>query len=445
MTYYAEVKFLEEYNPRLVERNAEEFERMHKLLGSVTGPTRRAGRLHWTSESRAHYDARLRDVDGLVTGLMDGFVTASKALSRYAKAVTTAQWHLGIGKQCQERLAAVIARVATPITAEAKAAEPMRQWEDLRATTGFFDWLAELAADVDSIRSQADRLHDQAANAFGRAQQAEQSARAAALNELREAHEFIPVFRSRFKDAASLLDRVDALRAEVAQAAGRDPNIQLPGSGRKVDFFPSAGGDALISAPLLRIMKLCQQLPSGKDNNYWLPSNSDENRRKWISANKEIIKAAASENGLPPDMIAGIAWEEVEGDPGVLDDGAIALRDLGMGKNADETSMGPMSIQIRRAAEVLGYDPHHLSSDQRDQVVAAVKDPAQNIFITSRYLSQLKAESDFPDVPAGQMTSAQYQQLAARYNGGPYWQSDAAQDYGRSFMMNLDDARKSLG
>lgn len=60
------------------------------------------------------------------------------------------------------------------------------------------------------------------------------------------------------------------------------------------------------------------------------------------------------------------------------------------------------------------------------------------------YLAQLKAESEFADVPAEEMTPAQYREPAARYNGGPYWQSDSAQAYGRGFDNNLDDARNAL-
>lgn len=42
------------------------------------------------------------------------------------------------------------------------------------------------------------------------------------------------------------------------------------------------------------------------------------------------------------------------------------------------------------------------------------------------------------------MTSAQYQELAARYKGGPYWEGDKAQAYGRGFNNDLDNARKAL-
>ncbi|WP_406104652.1 hypothetical protein OG698_21015 [Streptomyces sp. NBC_01003] len=42
------------------------------------------------------------------------------------------------------------------------------------------------------------------------------------------------------------------------------------------------------------------------------------------------------------------------------------------------------------------------------------------------------------------MTPDQYQELAARYNGGPYRESDGAQAYGRGFNNNLDEARNAL-
>ncbi len=61
-----------------------------------------------------------------------------------------------------------------------------------------------------------------------------------------------------------------------------------------------------------------------------------------------------------------------------------------------------------------------------------------------RFRSQPKTESGFADVPADQMTPRQYQELAARYNGGPYWQSDDAQRYGRGFLNNVGDAREAL-
>lgn len=93
---------------------------------------------------------------------------------------------------------------------------------------------------------------------------------------------------------------------------------------------------------------------------------------------------------------------------------------------------------------MLGYDPEARTEQQRNVVEEALQDPAQNIFITSEYLAQLKAESEFAEVPMEEMTSAQYQELAARYNGGPYRQTDDAHACGRGFTNNLDQARNAL-
>ncbi|MET9295408.1 hypothetical protein [Streptomyces sp. NPDC003077] len=443
MTYYADVKFLQDCDPALIERNAGEYKRMHDLLNSVMPSVRRAEDLDWTSASRTHYDARLRDVDGLATGLAAGYQKAWKALLAYADATENAKRYLKNGRECESALADIIAGVATPITSQARSAEPMRQWEDLRSTTGFLDWLAELTLDVDAVREEADRWHMLASDAYGSALETEQAARRDCVTNLRSARSLIPEFRTSFKGAVSLMARVSALQEELVQA-GRDPRTHLPGSGRKTDFFPGVGPETVVSPALLRIQELCTGLPDGKGINYWLPSDSDEKRQEWITANREILKAAATENGLPPDMVAGIAWKEVEGDPAVVDDIAHTVRQLGIGGTADETSMGPLSIQIRRAAEVLGYDPINMTDLQREQVKNAVKDPAQNAFITSSYLAQLKAESSFADVPSDEMTPTQYRELAARYNGGPYWESDQAQAYGRGFMKHLGKAKEAL-
>ncbi|NUK05786.1 hypothetical protein HRW20_33065 [Streptomyces lunaelactis] len=51
----------------------------------------------------------------------------------------------------------------------------------------------------------------------------------------------------------------------------------------------------------------------------------------------------------------------------------------------------------------------------------------------------------FADVPPEQMTRAQMQELAARYNGGPYYESEDAQGYGRGFDRKVDQAKEALG
>jgi hypothetical protein len=48
-----------------------------------------------------------------------------------------------------------------------------------------------------------------------------------------------------------------------------------------------------------------------------------------------------------------------------------------LGGDPDNTFMGPIAIQVRRGAEVLGYDPEHLTDQQRGMVETTLQDPAR--------------------------------------------------------------------
>lgn len=457
-TYRQEVRFLEDCNPALVERNALEFKRLRDLLLDVEpGAKRAATRTQWVSENRKPYDNRLREARDLITHLANGYDKAQSALLHYASALETAKSHYSDGKAAEQTLAGLISQVAEAVTREAQEAGPMRQWEDLRGTTGFLDWAAELTVDIDDIKDEANRAHDQASSAYHRAKKVEREARDACTAALDQAYKALPDFRGGdFVDAMSLIDAVPALRAEAAEAGG-DPLTHLPGSGSKAEFTKAVGKDD-VSPSLMDIRMRLTGLPEATDAYWAVPRNAEE-RREWIAANKDIIAAAAQRSGLPPDMVAGIAWQEVGGQWGWMDDGVDTIRGLArdgwlsdapeslpwrLGGPPDETSFGPIAIQVRRAAEVLGYDPANLTEGQRDTIEASLQDPGQNIFIASEYLAMLKEESGFADVPADDMTREQRQELAARYNGGPYWQDDKAQNYGRNFDRNLDDARSAL-
>jgi hypothetical protein len=444
VAYRESVEFLQDANPALIDRNAEEFHRLHKLIESTDGPLGRARRADWESEARDRYVRRLAEAAEIAEALSAAFRTVWKALAAYADAVTTARDHYESGKHTEGRLSEVMAREAVAVTPAARAAEPLRQWEDLRGTTGVLDFVAELGVDPDAIREEAERYYNQTRDHYGDALRVESEARERCAADIRAAYRSLPDFRGGLSDPLKVLAEWGALRSEARQA-GDDPNIRLHGSGRKVDAIPTTGEDVVVSEILGRIRTRIDGLPDGQGNNYWLPSTSDEDRRAYISANKDLIRAAAQDSGLPPEMVAGIAWQEVAGDPGLLDDLAYEGRKvLPGGEDPDRTSMGPMAIQVRRAAEVLGYDPGNLTDMQRDAVVSAVRDPAQNIFIASEYLAQLKAESSFADVPPERMTREQMQELAARYNGGPYHRSEDAQAYGRGFDSKLDQAKEAL-
>jgi hypothetical protein len=370
--------------------------------------------------------------------------------------VEEAKQHLVVGIHHETRLGGLVSSVGTAVTRTAQAAEPMRQWEDIRETTGFFDWIAEIGVDADSIREDAEREYSQAEAAFARALSIEETARRDCLGRLRTAYAALPDFRGGdFKDGQDIVGWIAPMIEEAAQAARVDNDTRLPGGELRKNPFPGAG-DARVSAALQDIRNQLKSLPEG--DSVWLLDEFGGQER-WIRNNKELINAAAQQTGLPPDMIAGIVWKEVGGKPYVLDSVTETVREAAEGwaspvipdnlpgplaGDRDNTSYGPMAVQIRRAAEVLGYDPHRLSEEQRDEIRGALKDPAQNLFIASKYLANLKAESEFADVPADRMTAAQYRELAARYNGGPYYRGEQAQAYADDFEVHRGAAGRAL-
>ena len=221
---------------------------------------------------------------------------------------------------------------------------------------------------------------------------------------------------------------------------------------------PGASGESctVVSPALREVRERLTGLPEGDSS--WLKDRLGGPRR-WIARHRELIRAAADDNGLPADMVAAIAWQEVGGKPYVLDDITVTLRDAArsswspvdpenlpwrLAGDRDRTSFGPMAVQTRRAAEVLGYDPADLTDAQREELTSALRDPAQAVFISAMYLRSLKAESRFADVRPEEMTPDQYRELAARYNGGPYWQVPAAQKYADEFAEHRQEAADAL-
>lgn len=86
-------------------------------------------------------------------------------------------------------------------------------------------------------------------------------------------------------------------------------------------------------------------------------------------------------------------------------------------------------------ADNTGCDDEKYARPRADGTL--VQNPSQQI------MAGRKQETDSKN--AETMTPEQYQELAARYNGGPYWQSSDAQGYGRAFTGKLPQARQALG
>ncbi|MFF4005811.1 hypothetical protein [Streptomyces sp. NPDC001717] len=458
LSHHSDVRFLEECNPALVERNAAEFRRLRDLLVQVEEPARRAETgTEWESDGSKTYTSRLTDARELVTHMAEGYNKAASALHAYAAALTTAKTHLSNGKRAEQALAALIHTKGAAITKVAQQAEPMCQWEDMRATTGVFDFLAEVTMEVDDIRDEANRLHDDAGGNFHLAKTVEQEARDTCVHALKQAYELMPALRVRNNGGRPDLYAAMAELRREGEEARNSPLTHLPGSGPKREMH-GAVRDTYMSPELKDIRMKVAALPEAEDM-YWNPPDGDREKAEWISHNKEILRAAAQHAGLPEELVAGIAWNEISGQGGYLDDITDDLRYTAefplspiapeslpsrLGGTPDQTSFGPIAIQLRRGAEVLGYDPAHLTEAQRALVEESLQDPKQNAFIAAGFLAQIKTETGFADVPADQLTEAQMREIAARYNGGPYWESQKAQNYGDDFADGLGKVKDAM-
>jgi hypothetical protein len=156
-------------------------------------------------------------------------------------------------------------------------------------------------------------------------------------------------------------------------------------------------------------------------------SSAADYKDRWVRAHRCIIRESAREYDLPAWLVAGVAWIEVGGEPGYTDDLSYILGDIGIRGRPELASFGPVAIQIRRAAEELGYDPNALSRVQTSFIISSLRDPQQNLFIVASHLHRLW-NIDFPARPADMLTDDEIRIIATRYNRGPDLLLEAIQE-----------------
>lgn len=220
-----------------------------------------------------------------------------------------------------------------------------------------------------------------------------------------------------------------------ADRAGRDPVAR-----------PPARHDPLTAAHR-RLLELTAHLaadgPRWGSRQFFLTgplgiADEEEFKRRWIGHYADTIKAAAREAGIPEAVLAGIAYQEAGGKPEWMNTAVGWVRRCGLSpRHPDRTSYGPMEVQVRRAAEALGYDPANLTPIQRGRIVSSLKNPHQGIIIAAYHLRDLKKETSFARKGPHQLTAEEGRELAARYNGGPYWRGPQAQGYARRYERDL--------
>ena len=128
----------------------------------------------------------------------------------------------------------------------------------------------------------------------------------------------------------------------------------------------------------------------------------------WVIAHKDAIKSSAASADIPVVLLAGVCWIEVGGDPDFVDRYAYNIRSFDhmadpflepvtITKQPQLTSMGDVSIQLRRAAETMGWDWDTMTSEQTDEILTCLANEPCNVSVVARHLADLK-KIDFSDV-----------------------------------------------
>lgn len=94
----------------------------------------------------------------------------------------------------------------------------------------------------------------------------------------------------------------------------------------------------------------------------------------WVQHNKDTIRSTAGRLKIPAELLAGVCWIEVGGDPNFIDRVAFEVRsfdwsgpewvdqNLTVTTDPAKTSFGPASIQLRTAAVTLGLSPAEMTT-----------------------------------------------------------------------------------
>jgi len=149
----------------------------------------------------------------------------------------------------------------------------------------------------------------------------------------------------------------------------------------------------------------------------------------WVKYNQSNIRNEVATCNIPPELLAGVAWIEVGGDPTIVDYIAFYIRDfdwsgptwidqhMTITNHPSKTSFGAVSMQLRVAAETLGLNPKTLSLEQQRDLIKLLDSDVHNLRLVSKHLSNLLKHA-FPKINTSHLTDEQIKIVGARYNRG---------------------------
>ncbi|MCP5366212.1 MAG: hypothetical protein H6907_09035 [Hyphomicrobiales bacterium] len=152
----------------------------------------------------------------------------------------------------------------------------------------------------------------------------------------------------------------------------------------------------------------------------------------WVRDHTTTIKVLARKHGIPREVLAGIAWSEVGGDPDIFDPlarwGRSGAPDWVKEKfptlkiSPEKTSAGDVSIQLRHVAEQYGITPSDFTPEQQRKALNLLQNESVNLDIVARHVSDLFKRA-YPDAQTSSWTQEQIERVGDMYNAG--YMSDA--------------------
>ncbi|WP_052250328.1 hypothetical protein [Enterobacter sp. Bisph1] len=146
----------------------------------------------------------------------------------------------------------------------------------------------------------------------------------------------------------------------------------------------------------------------------------------WVKKNSSLIRSTALYYQLPLELLAGVCWIEVGGDPNIMDRIALNVRIIDWSGSPfldrhftvtsppNKTSFGFVSIQLRTAAKTLGLNAEKMDTNELRALSKCLEKDIYNIKIVGMHLRQL---ANYDNLPTP-LSMDDVRIIGARYNRG---------------------------
>lgn len=280
--------------------------------------------------------------------------------------------------------------------------------------------------------------------------------------------------KERLSEAKSLCTFGNFASGSVNKFQSRIPIEKWVEAYRKV--FEWNVADGIVSAGEILVKKLTgTQSPDDKRLKYSKGSNyAADFKDKWVREHSQLILEAAAKYNLPPELVAGVIWQEAGILPDETDFASYTSKKVNplleylestplneidylnrfLGSE-EKASFGQIQMQIGTAAKEmykeLGYEkpedlPENLSTAQETVIIRALIEPATSIELAARHLDTLRSGDGLPSNP-DDMSDEDIRAVATQYSEGDKKLEeidDKNSGYGEGVLDLRENTRKLL-